>query len=189
MIFVTVGSQTPFDRLIEAIDRWSATASESVIAQIGAGSYIPQHMQWTRELRPADFRRHVFESQLVIAHAGMGTILTALELGRPILVMPRKAALGETRNDHQFATCDRFGEAGFMTVAADESQLVRQLNDLPPLNASEPICSHASLRLLSTVREFITGQTQPQPSDVERDIAAVLPPVIEPEEWRDAKAA
>ena len=43
----------------------------------------------------------------IVAHAGMGTILTALETGKRLLVMPRRAALGEHRNDHQLATVSR----------------------------------------------------------------------------------
>ncbi len=53
----------------------------------------------------------------IVAHAGMGTILTALEMGKPLLVMPRRAALGEHRNDHQLATASRFAELGRVKVA------------------------------------------------------------------------
>ena len=41
--------------------------------------------------------------QVVIAHDEMGSIITALEMGKPIVVMPRRAELGEHRNDHQVA--------------------------------------------------------------------------------------
>lgn len=91
MIFVTVGSQTPFDRLIRAVDDWArdvGTADE-VVAQIGAGAYEPTSIRWVRSLSPAAFRDHCRQAQLVIAHAGMGSVLKAMEFGKPLLLLPR----------------------------------------------------------------------------------------------------
>lgn len=48
MIFVTVGNLDPFDRLIRAFDEWLAEQPGPVeaIAQIGMGTYRPQHCRW-----------------------------------------------------------------------------------------------------------------------------------------------
>jgi hypothetical protein len=62
---------------------------------------------------------------------GMGSILTALQYGKPILVMPRLGRLKETRNDHQVATAQRFREMGKVAVAMDEGEIVAQLDGLP----------------------------------------------------------
>ena len=43
----------------------------------------------------------------MLAHAGMGSILTALEFNKPLVVMPRRGHLAETRNDHQFDTAQQ----------------------------------------------------------------------------------
>ena len=67
----------------------------------------------------------------IVAHAGMGTILTALELGKPLLVLPRRASLGEHRNEHQLATARRFADTGRLAVAFDESELAQRLDELP----------------------------------------------------------
>ncbi len=57
MIFVTVGAQMPFDRLVRSVDRWAAAEQRSnVFAQISTGSWIPQHIQWTEFLTPAEYR-------------------------------------------------------------------------------------------------------------------------------------
>ena len=41
MIFVTVGSQLPFDRLVRAVDDWAAgNGGAAAFAQIGASSYL-----------------------------------------------------------------------------------------------------------------------------------------------------
>lgn len=162
MIFVTVGSQMPFDRLIRTVDDWAGGCRAlQVFAQIAGGDYVPDCMRWQRFISPAEYRRRVFESELIIAHAGMGTVLTALELGRPLLVMPRRGGLGETRNDHQVATATRLAEAGYASVAMNEDELIRQLASLDKLTAPSVIPSHASVELLSAVRSYLSDGTQP----------------------------
>ena len=64
----------------------------------------------------------------IIGHAGIGTIITALQLAKPLLVMPRQGALRETRNDHQLATARRFCNFPSVHVAQDEHDLQRWLS-------------------------------------------------------------
>jgi UDP-N-acetylglucosamine transferase subunit ALG13 len=160
VIFVTVGTQLPFDRLIRVIDGWAkATGQTNVFAQIGPTDYQPRHLQWSKFIDAQEFRRHVAEADVVVAHAGMGSIITALELGKPIIVMPRSAALGEHRNDHQLATAKRFLAQGRIFVAFDENHLVEKLDQVGTFKATERISSQASPRLLAAIRSFIhTGQ-------------------------------
>lgn len=158
MIFVTVGAQSPFDRLVRSVDTWAEhNGRRDVLAQIGAGGWRPQSIRWIELLPPAEFRRMILDADCIVAHAGMGTIITALEFGKPILVMPRQAALGETRNDHQLGTARRQHDLGRVNVAMDESQLQVQLDQIETLLVPQPISSHASLELMSTLRQFIDG--------------------------------
>jgi UDP-N-acetylglucosamine transferase subunit ALG13 len=97
------------------------------------------------------------EADVIVAHAGMGSIITALELSIPIIVMPRKADLGEHRNDHQIATAKRFLEQGRIHVAFDEIELTEKLDQLDDLKVLGDISSHASPGLLDTISAFIQG--------------------------------
>ncbi len=156
MIFVTVGHQMPFDRLITAVDQWAAARDrDDVFAQIGDASYTPEHIAWARTLCPAEFRDRVEQAVVIVAHAGTGTILTAMELCKPILVMPRRAALMETRNDHQIATAQRFMEMGRVGVAMDEQELPEKLDQISNLKSSGGIASTASPDLLRALSTFI----------------------------------
>src|SRR5262245_16726664 len=99
MIFVTVGTQGQFDRLIRTVDEWAGLrARTDVFAQIGKSVYRPRHIRSKRFIDPAEFRKLVEASRLVVAHAGIGSIITALEFGKHIIVMPRRADFGEHRN-------------------------------------------------------------------------------------------
>lgn len=109
MIFVTIGSMFPFDRLIQAMDAWAeghlaADPGRDVLAQIGAGAYEPKHMRWVRKLDRAEYDATVAGAQVVVAHAGVGSVVTAGELGKPIVLLPRRAHLGEHTSDHQMET-------------------------------------------------------------------------------------
>ena len=79
VIFVTIGSMFPFDRMIRAMDAWAADAGqgEEILAQIGDGAFEPRHMTWVRRLDRPDYAAAVARSRLVVAHAGIGSIVSA----------------------------------------------------------------------------------------------------------------
>jgi UDP-N-acetylglucosamine transferase subunit ALG13 len=88
----------------------------------------------------------------------MGTILSAMEAGKPLLVMPRRAALGEHRNDHQMATAMRLEDRLGLAVAWDEEELPLKLDTMLERGASAPrISPYADARLIGFVRSFISG--------------------------------
>ena len=105
MIFVTVGTQLPFDRLINAVDTWASRNPDiEIIAQIGPTDIQPINMQYSSFLSPDKADEYFVQASLIVSHAGMGSILTALKYRKPILILPRRASLSEHRNDHQMAT-------------------------------------------------------------------------------------
>lgn len=167
-ILATVGAQMSFDRLLHALDSWAAGCSgeHSILAQIGPSAESPKHMEWVRFLEPAAFKREVERADLLIAHAGMGTILTALTLRKPIIVMPRRGDLRETRNDHQIATARRFEELGRVAVANDAVELAQWLDEPTRVPVSPAISSHADSALIGAIRSFIAGELMvPRPEE------------------------
>jgi UDP-N-acetylglucosamine transferase subunit ALG13 len=156
MIFVTVGTQGHFDRLIRTVDQWVGLRGiTNVFAQTGPSEYCPKHIVHKRFIDVIEFREQVESAKLVIAHAGMGSIITALELGKQIIVMPRRADLGEHRNDHQVATAKRFFEQGRIVVAYTELELLEKLNRQEVTHQRRPLTAQASPQLIGTIREFI----------------------------------
>lgn len=153
MIFVTVGAQMAFDRMVRAVDEWAQAAGRSdVFAQIGPTDYTPKHIEYVDFLEPPQFAERARAARVIVAHAGMGSIITALTLGKPILVMPRRGDLRETRNDHQLATAKRLGELGKVAVAMDEGELVERLGRLDELTAAGAIGPFAQDSLIWAVR-------------------------------------
>ena len=156
MILVTVGTDQPFDRLVAAVDRWAAkNGRQDVFAQIGHTDQRPQHIASTPFIEPADFHRRFTGASVIVAHAGMGTILSALRYGKPIVVMPRRASLGEQRNEHQLATARHLQALGKIHVALDENELLACLDSLAELKPLASVGPHAEPRLLAALRTFI----------------------------------
>lgn len=128
MIFVTVGSVFPFDRLIRAMDDWAGqTGRGDVVAQIGDGSYLPQHMAHDRRITQTAFSARVAEAQLVVSHAGMGTVITAGRAGRPLVLLPRRREWGEHNTDHQVATANWLSGKPGIFVAEREADLAGKI--------------------------------------------------------------
>lgn len=158
VIFVTVGAQMHFDRLVKTVDRWAGeNGRDDVFAQIGQSEYRPSNIQWTNFLEPEEFKRKYEAAKVIVAHAGTGSIITALQLGKPVLVMPRRASLRETRNDHQIATSEQFCRFDSVEVAWDENELMTKLESIDNLRGSQRIESYASSELVKAIREFIDG--------------------------------
>ena len=153
-ILVTVGTELPFDRLVRAVDDWAGAEERGpdVFAQIGHTSYVPQHVGWTPMLEGPPFRRLFDHADLIVAHAGMGTILAALGSNRPLIVLPRRADLGEHRNDHQLATVVRLTERGLVDAARDEVELVDWLDRRIDTATRRQLGPDADPRLIAAVR-------------------------------------
>lgn len=156
MIFVTVGSLEPFDRLIRAVDEWARLRGRrDVFAQVASSAYRPRYIDFTRFLDPAEFNRFVQGAQLIVAHAGMGSIISALDFGKHIVVMPRRAKFRETRNDHQVGTAQCFGAQGRLIVANDERELAERLDYALTLGDPRRMNTEPSPRLLATIHTFL----------------------------------
>lgn len=158
MIFVTVGTQLPFPRLIDSMNALAPSLTEEVVAQVGGGA---EPSQWPAldvrtQLKPAEFEAFFSEARVVVAHAGIGTILSAKRLGKPLIILPRRHALEEHRNDHQLATARQVETLPGIHVAWD-------LDALPGLLAKTDLAAASETRsashdaLIVRLRDFITG--------------------------------
>ncbi len=132
MIFLAVGTQFGFDRLVKAVDEAIGQQSiqDKVFAQIGPGGYLPKRMEYVVSLEKDEFDKVINSCNAMISHAGMGNIALAMKLQKPLLVMPRLKRYGEVVNDHQVGTAKKFEELGHILVAWNEGQLAEKVNAL-----------------------------------------------------------
>jgi UDP-N-acetylglucosamine transferase subunit ALG13 len=133
MIFLTVGTQFPFDRLVKAVDELvgSGAITDEVFAQIGDSTYTPRHFQAVPSLDKGAFDDCFLKASAIISHAGMGTITMALDHGKSLLAMPRRSRYGEVVNGHQEGLARKFAACGHILVAEDERELPEKVKLLP----------------------------------------------------------
>lgn len=141
MIFVAVGTQFPFNRLIKYMDAWAAEHNEEVIAQISTGDYLPKNIKWQRFLDGEQYNKHIAEASIFVSHAGMGNIISAREQQTPILVINRQFKLGEHRNDHQADGLKWMTKLDGVFTASTHEALNQQLELIRSSNFSEMVCS------------------------------------------------
>jgi len=162
LILLTTGSELPFNRLVRAVDAWCEAESRSdvfgQVGDLGPNDYQPKNFEWTRFLAPADYKNRFDSAVAVIAHAGMGSIISALMVAKPILIMPRRLQFKETRNDHQVATVERFASRPGVFAALDETDVAGAIDAMLASSvhsSATPVSTIADERLIETLRKFI----------------------------------
>lgn len=134
MFFVTVGRTLPFDRLIRLVDEavglgWIPAAD--VLAQIGDGRYVPKNLNYQRFLSPEDCARTFDAATAIIGHAGVGTIMQALQRNKVLIAVPRRPEQGECVDDHQVQTARVFAAQGHVLTADNVETLAESLRAAP----------------------------------------------------------
>ncbi len=160
MIFLTVGSMMPFDRLVSAVDGWAETRGRNdVFAQIGNGIYVPRACEWVRKLSSAEFGDVLNRTSLVVAHAGMGTVLKAMEAGLPMVLLPRAASLREVTTDHQLHAATWLSQKPGIRVVMQADELASAL-DSALENLSSPgsaLSATAPAQFVDSIRTLLRG--------------------------------
>lgn len=154
MIFCTIGTQAPFDRFLKIVDEVAADIDEEIVAQVYRSRYVAKNIKTVDFLPPDEFQRLFSAARMIISHAGMGTIISAMQLHKPIVVFPRIAKLGEHRNEHQLATAEKMKELGYVYVANTAEELIALMkkNDLRPLHE---LGEYASKSLIDEIVQII----------------------------------
>lgn len=156
VIFVVTGTQATFDRLLLIIDEWACNQDAySVIAQTANSKIVFKNMTCFDYLEPEVFNKHFNNADVIIGHAGMGTIIKALENEKKLVVFPRLMKYNEHRNDHQIYTAKSFDKLGLINVAYDDCALLSYLNNLNDISAMKKINKDAEQKLLVKISNFI----------------------------------
>ncbi len=165
-VFAVAGTQLPFPRLMMALDDWASRRGDAaVLAQTGRDHARYGHLSAVDFIDQRRFDACLAEADLVVAHAGMGTILSCAELGKPLVVMPRLASQAEHRNDHQLDTARRMAHLSNVTVAGDAAALGAALDRLADTRACatprDQGTDAAAQELILALRGFIWDREAP----------------------------
>ena len=164
--FVTLGfDRHPFDRLLKAVDEGVASSiiPSSTLVQRGHSPSTLQQGPSVPFLSYAEMREALGSAEIIIAHAGVGTLLQCLSLNKIPILFPRSARNGEHVDDHQLIFAQIVQEQKRALVAFDGEQLleryqsyhrhVADLGAVPNGNGAARLCSYLEGRLRDFVKE------------------------------------
>jgi len=155
-VFVTIGTQLPFPRLIDAVEVWAQSKdSVSVIAQSAAANRHCHNMEIVDFLTPQRYAELAQWADVIVGHAGMGTIITGFEYTKPLILMPRLYSRQEHRNDHQLATASKFSNISGISIVSNEQELIQELNNAHCLKSFSAHDSKTRAGLLTNIKEII----------------------------------
>ena len=126
MIFVTLGTQKfQLNRLLRTLDECvqSGLIRDEIIAQTGHSDYTPKHYQCHHLLGRDEFEAHMRKADIVISHSGVGSIITALNYKKPVIVFPRLVKYREHVDDHQVEIARLFAEKGYVLYCGETDDL------------------------------------------------------------------
>ena len=140
MIFVILGTQDKkFPRLLDAlqnkIDEGKISKKEEIIVQAGSTKYESKNMKIIDYMSVRKFEECIDKADLIICHAGVGTILTALKKGKKIIAAARLRQYREHVNDHQLQILDNFTAEGYILALEDFDKidlLIKQARNFTP---------------------------------------------------------
>ena len=156
MIFITLGTQKfQLNRLLRLSDECvgNGTISDEVIAQIGYSDYEPQNFSFYRFLDKETFNKHISDADVIIAHGGVGSIMTALQKEKPVVVFPRLSKYGEHVDDHQVEIAHLFTEKGYVLECGELDELPQILNEATHYTFTKYISQ--TDRIVNLIRGFL----------------------------------
>jgi len=163
MIFVTVGTEKfPLDRLLRALDEGirRSEIGEEVFAQTGHSRHVPKRFQYSTFLPFNEMITFIQKADIVVAHAGAGSTVLCLHLGKVPILFPRFARFGEHLDDHQVEFARQMEGQEKVLTAYDEEELIDKIKHYKGL-----LCTlggkktHSTKgRLLRSVERIIGGE-------------------------------
>ena len=130
MIFVTLGTQDKsFERLLQAIDREieRGNIKEKVVVQAGYTKYESKNMEVLDLVSQDEFDKLMKSCSLLITHGGVGSILTGIKYGKPVIAAARLKKYKEHNNDHQKQIIKEFGDLGYILELRDFNKLGKMI--------------------------------------------------------------
>ena len=133
LLFATVGATLPFPRLETAIVELKRAGKipERVVLQVGR--HTPRHdpvegLEIVEEVPFGELQNLLARADLVVCHAGTGSILTALSNSCSVVAMPRSIQHGDHYDNHQEEIAGVFAGRGLVQTASDSASLLNALD-------------------------------------------------------------
>lgn len=159
MIFVTIGNGYGFIRLIRKMDEIAGKMDERVIMQIGCTKYKPKNAKYFRFLPKKEIEGLYKNARVVVCHDGVGSIITALQFGKPVIAVPRIKKYREIFYNNQGDFANKFAKERLIMVVYDVKNLKFLLENINSKNLMKMYKSEK--KLVYKLKEYL-DQLEPE---------------------------
>jgi len=134
VIFVTVGNATQgFLRLLDKVDQLAGErkfGSEIVLIQSGNNpNFRPLNCKHEPFLSSEMFETNIRDADLIITHAGAGTLIHTFQVGKVPVIFPRRKECGELVDDHQVELTQALAAEGRIIPAYEPEDLTAAIEE------------------------------------------------------------
>lgn len=131
MILILLGTQDKsFKRLLNEVERLitNNVINDKVIAQIGHTKFDSKKMKCLNYIDNKKLQEYYEESDLIITHGGVGSIMDGLKHNKKVIAVPRLKNYKEHTNDHQLQIINNFNDAGYIIGINNVNELENAIN-------------------------------------------------------------
>ena len=122
MILVTLGTQKePFTRLLDYIEK--SNIKDEIIVQAGYTKYDSKKLKIFDFISYDEMTDYIKKADLIITHAGTGSIIMPLKKGKKVIACPRLEKYGEHVDDHQTQIVEVFKDEGYLLELNENTKL------------------------------------------------------------------
>ena len=156
MILVLLGTQNnSFHRLLEEIEKniKDGIIKEEVIVQAGYTKFQSHKMRIIDLRSKEQLEKFQDETDLIITHGGVGSIISSIEKGKKVIAVPRMHEYGEHVNNHQKEIVKDFNDKGYIIgveKVEDLKQAIIKSKDFEPKKYQPN-----NEKMLKIIEEFI----------------------------------
>ncbi|QHS23516.1 exopolysaccharide biosynthesis protein [Virgibacillus sp. MSP4-1] len=139
MIFVVLGThELPFTRLLQEVERLKrdGVIKDDIIVQKGHTEFESDYMTLQSFFSFDKMDLLYQQADLIISHAGTGSVINGLKKGKKVIVAPRLKKYGEHNDDHQLELVNVFTERGHILSWNDGERLedvLKESEDFMPV--------------------------------------------------------
>jgi UDP-N-acetylglucosamine transferase subunit ALG13 len=158
LILLSLGThQQPFDRALDLVQPL-AIHGKAIIVQHGSTPPRPAvpNTTWLEYMSFEDIVEAMAKAQSVICHAGVGTIMVAMQTGHTPVVIPRQARYREHVDDHQVDIATRFASRHLVRCVTAEVDLEQLL--IPRSEDARQRIGQGNKQLRSAVAETAAAE-------------------------------
>lgn len=140
MIFIILGTQDKsFDRLLKEIDKLiiNNIIKTKIIVQAGSTKYESDNMEIYDLLPMNKFKEYIKQSDFIITHGGVGSILDSLKYNKKVIAVPRLSEYNEHENNHQLQIVHKFEELGYILACDDTNDLNEKIELINSFNPKQ----------------------------------------------------